>query len=88
MATKWTLVQPQILLFANMKWPVQHILFGAFHIDPEPLLCISLLTKLNCIFFRSSSCCTAWLHKLQKYLRISSQILQNPDSALSLLSAE
>ena len=66
MAPKWTLVQPQILVFANMKWPVQHILFGAFHIDPEPLLCICLLTKLNYIFFRSSSCCTAWLHKLQK----------------------
>ena len=86
MAPKWTLVQPQILVFANMKWPVQHIL--TFHIDPEPLLCISLHTKRNCIFFRSSSCCTAWLHKLQKYLRISSQMLQNPDSALSLLSAE
>ena len=33
MVPNWTLVQAQILVFANMKWPVQHILFGAFHID-------------------------------------------------------
>ena len=33
MAPKWTLVEPQILVFANMKWPVQHILFGAFHLN-------------------------------------------------------
>ena len=75
MAPKWTLVEPQILVFANMKWPVQHILFGASNLNsswttPLHFLAHQTLTAFSSEVAHGQSGQTLWRDqgtKLQQY---------------------